>query len=412
MCSSECGDPLVRLAAALDDLAVQDLKSGFGPQVLGRTAALVVARNRLESELARSVRESELTQAAEHDGAKTMQSWLRGHARLSHGAAAQLVRIGRALEHLPAVAEAHAAGHVTADQVAAIAPITRPGRRDAATAQGVDLVEVDTALAEVAATEPHATLAQVVHHYLERLDPDGPEPDPTEERSLTLTSHADGSLSGAFHLDAVGGEKARTALEAIVQAGRCAGDERSRSQQQADAFVQLCDNALASGQLPTLRTVKPHVIARIDLDHLAAPATGRGLAELGSGARVSAARARWLACDGSIARIVFGPDGALLDLGRSQRVVTSHLRKAVEHRDRRCVFAGCEAPTHWCDVHHVLEWINGGETNLENSALLCERHHTKVHHGFRIERQPDGRWRTYRPDGTEIRIGPPLLTAA
>ncbi|MGZ4569070.1 MAG: endonuclease, partial [Blastococcus sp.] len=39
-----------------------------------------------------------------------------------------------------------------------------------------------------------------------------------------------------------------------------------------------------------------------------------------------------------------------------------------------------------------------------NSGLLCERHHTKVHHGFRIERDPDGRWHTYRPDGTEIVI--------
>jgi hypothetical protein len=35
--------------------------------------------------------------------------------------------------------------------------------------------------------------------------------------------------------------------------------------------------------------------------------------------------------------------------------------------------------------------------------------HTKVHHGFRVERDPGGRWRTYRPDGTEILIGPPLL---
>ena len=56
----------------------------------------------------------------------------------------------------------------------------------------------------------------------------------------------------------------------------------------------------------------------------------------------------------------------------------------------------------------LLAWIHGGETSLENSALLCERHHTKVHHGFRVERQPDGRWRTRRPDGTEIRTGPHL----
>src|SRR3712207_8462960 len=57
---------------------------------------------------------------------------------------------------------------------------------------------------------PYTTLFR---SYLERLDPDGPEPDPTEGRSLTLATHADGSLSGVFHLDAVGGEKARTALE-------------------------------------------------------------------------------------------------------------------------------------------------------------------------------------------------------
>ncbi|WP_409331389.1 HNH endonuclease signature motif containing protein, partial [Trujillonella humicola] len=87
-------------------------------------------------------------------------------------------------------------------------------------------------------------------------------------------------------------------------------------------------------------------------------------------------------------------------------------RKAVELRDRHCVFAGCEAPAWFCDVHHLLEWALGGETSLENSALLCERHHTKVHHGYRIERDdtapPGRRWRTYRPDGTQILIHPPL----
>ncbi len=74
------------------------------------------------------------------------------------------------------------------------------------------------------------------------------------------------------------------------------------------------------------------------------------------------------------------------------------------------MFTGCDAPSHWCDVHHVLHWSEGGHTSLDNSALLCERHHTKVHHGFRIERQPDGRWRTWRPDGTEILLHPESLT--
>ncbi|MCW2701925.1 MAG: endonuclease, partial [Blastococcus sp.] len=79
-------------------------------------------------------------------------------------------------------------------------------------------------------------------------------------------------------------------------------------------------------------------------------------------------------------------------------------------RDQHCVFAGCDAPSYWCDVHHLIHWAHDGETDLDNGALLCERHHTKVHHGFDVERQPDGRWRTYRPDGTEIRLAEPLIS--
>ena len=386
-------------ASALDGLAGEDLVVLGQPQLLDRTAALVRARNRLDAELAR---------AAEHDGLASMASWLRGHCRLSPAAAAAVVRAGRVLDQLPAVAAAFADGAVTAEQVAVIAAVTRPANLAAAADQGVDLAGVDALLARTAATGPHDRLRRVVRHYLARLDPDGPEPDPTESRSLRLARHADGSVTGRFDLDAVGGEKVQAALESITQADRPAGDTRTRAQQQGDALVQLADTALATGRLPVLRTVRPQAIVTIGIEDLLDPATGPGAAEMGFGAAISAARARWLACDGALSRVVIGPEGQPLDLGRSHRVVPPHLRRAVEIRDRHCVFAGCWAPHHWCDVHHVLHWLDGGATSLENSGLLCERHHTKVHHGFRIERQPDGRWRTWRPDDTEILIHPPL----
>ncbi len=410
------------LLASLDALAAEDLTPLFGPALLDRLGPLLVAQNRLAAEVARTVREAEVSGAAEVDGLKTMASWLRGHGHLSTTEAARVVRTGRALPHLPAVAAAFAAGAVTAEQAAVIARVAEPEHLARAAPQDVDLAVVDLVLTDLAAEQPHAEVAKAVHHYLDRLDEDGPEPDPTEGRRLVFAKHADGSLSGRFDLDPVGGEKLQAALESVVQAGRSAGDERTRAQQQADALAQLCDNALAAGSLPILRTVKPQVALTIDVDDLADPAPGRGAAELGFGAQISAARARWLACDGQVTRIVMGPDGLPLDVGRTQRVVPPHLRKAVERRDRHCVFAGCGAPTHWCDVHHLIEWIHGGETSLANAALLCERHHTKVHHGFRVERQPDGHWRTRRPDGTEIltgpprtgpgRTGPPLATAA
>ncbi|SFO56762.1 HNH endonuclease [Geodermatophilus obscurus] len=369
--------------------------------VLDDVAALVAERNRIDAALARRVRAAELAQAPERDGQKSMASWLRGHCRVSGSVASRIVGNGRVLQHLPVLAEAAEAGLVTAEQVAEAAKLVAPQRLAAFAAAGVDLGEVDGVLTGVAVERDHATLVKVVEHYLDRLDPDGPEPDPTEGRSLTISRHADGSVSFRGHLDAVGGEKFQTAVEAHVQADRPAGDDRTRAQRQGDALVQIADNALATGAVPVLRSVKPHVAVRIDLDDLA---SGAGTADMGFGATISAARARWLACDGRISRVVFGPDGVPLDVGREQRLVSGGLRRAVELRDGGCVFTGCDAPSHWTDVHHLVHWIDGGETSLENSALLCERHHTKVHHGFRVERQPSGRWRTWRPDGTEITV--------
>ncbi|MCZ2812564.1 DUF222 domain-containing protein [Modestobacter sp. VKM Ac-2979] len=396
------------LMSAMDALAADDLHSFTDGQVLDRTAMLVQLVNRASAELTRTVRRADSTQAAEHDGLKSMRSWLTGHTRLAPAEASRILRSGRALEHFPALAAGFAEGAVTAAQMDVVAAAVGDRERAQAAEQGIDLAAFDRVWAQVAAVAPHQSLVAAVQAFEDALDPDGPEPDPTEGRRLTIAKHADGSVTGRFDLDAVGGEKVQAAIESIVQADRPKGDERTRAQQNADALVQLCDNQLASGNLPILRTVKPHVVVGIDLDDLVDPATGAGAAELGFGATISAARARYLACDGSISRIVMGPDGVPLDLGRDHRVVTPGLRKAVERRDGSCVFAGCGAPTHWCDVHHLVHWLHGGETNLQNSALLCERHHTKVHHGFRVQRDPGGRWRTYRPDDTEILIGSPL----
>ena len=394
---------------ALGALATDDLFALSEADLLDRSGALVRARNMIDAELARTTRRAELGQAAEHDGLKSMKQWLRSHGRLSGSAVTGLVKAGRVQEHLPAVAAACAAGHITADQVEVLAQITTPAALDKAAAAGVDLPEIEAALVAVAVEAPHRDLQKAVGAYLVALDPDGPEPDPTEGRSLSMVQHPDGSWTGGFDLDAVGGEKVATALEAIAAKSRCAGDTRTRAQRLGDALVQLADLHLASGELPLLRTVKPHVGVLIGIEDLVDPAEPSGVATTALGATISAARARMLTCDGNVTRIVIGPDSVPMELGRTYRVVPPHLRRAVELRDKTCVFTGCSAPAWWCDVHHVLHWGDGGETCLENSALLCERHHTKVHHGFRIERDPDGRWHTYRPDGSEIIVGVPLL---
>ena len=401
------------LASTLDGLgalAADDLFGQSDADLLDRTRDLVRARNMIDAELARVVRRAELAQSAEHDGAKSMKPWLRAHCRQSGSAITRLVKAGRVQESLPAVAAAFAAGQITADQVEVLAEVTTPEAMKKAAAAGVDLGAIEAAFVAVAVDAPHRDLQKAVGAYLAALDPDGPEPDPTEGRSLSMAQHPDGSWTGGFTLDAVGGEKVASALESIAAASRCAGDSRTRAQRLGDALVQLADLHLAAGKLPVLRTVKPHVGVLIGIEDLVDPAAGPGAATTSLGSAISAARARMLACDGNVTRIVIGPDSVPLDVGRTHRVAPPHLRRAVELRDATCVFAGCEAPAWWCDVHHVLHWADGGETSLENSALLCERHHTKIHSGFRIERDTDGRWHTYRPDDTEILIGAALLS--
>ena len=400
------------LASAIDQLAADDLPGLPAPALLDRLAGLPREQNRLAAEIVRTVRAGEVLGAAEFDGLTNMPSWLRGHGHLSHRAAREIVDTGRALEHLPAVAAAFADGQVTAAQAGLAATVATPARLAEALAANVDLAVIDAVLAAVAVGEGHDKLVAVVRYYREALDPDGPEPDPTEGRRLSFARHLDGSGDFRGHLDPIGLEKLQAALESLVQAGRTKGDTRTRAQQLADALVQLSDLALASGELPILRTVKPHVVVTVDRDDLTDTTPAAGAAATGFGQTWSAAQARWAACDAQIRLLRLGPDGLPLDVGREKRVVPPHLRRAVEHRDAHCVFAGCQAPTWWCDVHHLLEWILGGETSLDNSALLCERHHTKAHHGFRVERDPGGRWHTYRPDGTEILIGPPLFAAA
>ena len=138
------------LMASLDGLAAEDLTPMFGPALLERLRPLLAAQNRLAAEIARTVRECEVSGAAEVDGLKTIPSWLRGHGHLSTTEAARVVRTGRALVHLPALAAAFAAGAVTGEQAGVFARVAEPAHLTAAAEQDVDLGVVDELLTGVA----------------------------------------------------------------------------------------------------------------------------------------------------------------------------------------------------------------------------------------------------------------------
>ena len=67
-------------------------------------------------------------------------------------------------------------------------------------------------------------------------------------------------------------------------------------------------------------------------------------------------------------------------------------------RDRMYPIPGCHQTRH-LKAHHVIPWILGGRTNLNNLILLCQCHHTIVHEGGVTIAGEPGCWVFTKPDG-------------
>jgi hypothetical protein len=120
------------------------------------------------------------------------------------------------------------------------------------------------------------------------------------------------------------------------------------------------------------------VTVTIGLDELI---SGLGTATMGPDLLpISVSEARRLACDCRVIPVVLDARSMPVDIGRATRIIPVHMRRLVTDRDKGCTFPGCDRTPTECQIHHVVEWQHGGETDLPNLAMLCPRHHRIVHH--------------------------------
>ncbi len=97
-----------------------------------------------------------------------------------------------------------------------------------------------------------------------------------------------------------------------------------------------------------------------------------------------------LSCNAVVRAALLAPGGAVLDLGRTQRLASAAQKTALLARDGGCVIPGCTIPGDACDAHHILPWSQNGRTDLDNLGLVCGRHHTEVHLGDWTLRMVEG----------------------
>jgi len=353
-------------------------------------------------------------------------------------AARRLARAGALAAAHPDLAAAWAAGIITADHVDGIARNT--GALTGAELAAV-IAELGPRWGQLSPAGV-ARFLVAAGRLLHPPSGDGPQPgelDAYQARDLSFGVLGDSVvLSGV--LPRLEGEAVIAAVEALAERLRTTAEHTPAGARRADALVELVNTAAGAGALPTrgglpvaLSVTLAHTRAGDPLwatsrgHHLTdpearftacdptitpilvddpAPADGSTWAE-GSPAGQGSGSGRWdcrggpgtspgLDAPGSpgscclpaprppgtriaaLAAALFDGPRIPLALGRTSRTATPAQRRALATRDRGCIIPGCGVPAENCQVHHLHEWADGGETDLDNCVLLCWAHHRQV----------------------------------
>jgi hypothetical protein len=336
--------------------------------------------------LAQEAAEFAATDAWDEDGSASAIDWIRFNCHLTSNAAADLIAVGKNLQRMPASSQAVFQAEIGFAHVKAMAR----------TANAVGNKFDEALLLEKARENSPGKFYYICHHYRHAADRKGFEAERAElveNRRLWISKCEDGSvlLSGTF--DPEGDGAILTKLGPLARKSG-AHDDRSREKRLGDALVELASGGGSQAQIQVTSSIETL------LGLAGAPA-----AEMEFSLPVSSTTVERLACDSSIARILLDSESTVIDVGRSKRVVSEPARRALTARDGHCQWPSCDRPASWSAAHHVVHWIHGGTTDLDNLILLCYRHHWMVHEGnWQLVRGDDGRMLTIPPTVT---FGPP-----
>lgn len=171
-------------------------------------------------------------------------------------------------------------------------------------------------------------------------------------------------------------------------------EEASRAAKKADAFMDLVRTAVEHADGGHAAGDDRYLV------HLVRHQDGVGVAML-DGRPLHPTDAAMVACDTSVVVHTVTEGGEPLRLGRKTREWNTAQRRAISVRDGgHCRFVACQF-AHY-DIHHIQPWEQDGTTDIDNGACQCRRHHHMIHAGYRMQGDPNGELRYYRPDGTYI----------
>ena len=421
---------VARLCAAREELADLCLDSSDIGELLGLLDALESDRRRAPAVEHRILKELDRRVAPAEIGAKNWSEVLQRRLRISASDARRRLdeaedlsprrtMIGDTLEPpLRNVAKRQAAGELGAEHIRVIRKFFRilPQSVDYQTRESCE-----ETLAQLAAQHTPDVLRAAADRLAALVNPDGAFDDVDRARRRHFTigkQEADGMSPVRGLLD----PEARATLDAVLAKlaapGMCnpddqapcvdgepsaehvSADQRTQSQRNHDALKAMGRAVLCSGELGKHRGLPVTIIVSTTLQDLE---SGAGLAVTGGGTTLPMSDVIRLASHAHHYLSVFDKHTEEpLYLGRTKRLASAGQRIMLHSRDRGCTAPDCTVPGYGCEVHHaVLDWIDGGLTNVTDEVLACPPHNRLV---------TDGGWTTRkRKDGRIEWIPPPLL---
>ena len=395
------------LRAVLDALASVPAADLADPVLLGQAEALIAARDRVDGLLTERLAVLDRRDVTVAECGRSTRGWLVEEQRRAPAEAGQLLWAARRYGRHPVLAEAVAAGVVSARHTRAI--LDTLDRLPASVEAAAEAILVDAAKS----LDP-GQLGRLTHELLLRLGNDDEalarEQRKFASRWVTAVTTFEGMVHVEGMLDPTGGAAVLAVLRALGQKVS-ADDDRTPAQRTADALTEMCGHYQRCEELPDSGGLPTQVTVTIDHPTLTGQLDGWGL--LDATVPLPASAVRRLACDAELIPAVLGGDSEILDIGRNSKTWTRAQRRAARLRDGGCTFPGCQADLRRCDLHHITWWSAGGETSLHNSAHLCPFHHRLIHHeNWDLKRLPTGELVFTSPDGLELRAPPPRPAAA
>ena len=333
------------LHEAIDAATDIDLDTLTDVELDDELVGLLRLRHRLDAEIARRADRWDRRTIWRGDGSKAPWARLCRTTSIAPNTARGILRRGHAVTAMPATAEAWASGELGADHVDLLADAASNGRGDL-------FARDETMLVNHCLELTWGQVIKAVRYWTFRADTelnrDGTPPSPPN--SLRITTTFDGTVSGDFILDPIGGATFTEALRRIerdlYRTDQRDGIVRTMQERMAAALVEM---AVRSHTAPKDGR-RPEPLVCI----LAGEATIEHLCELSTG-------------------LVIAPDLVVPHLGRSQvqtfifdgadRVIAASpartfrgmLRRAIQVHDRHCQHqSGCDEPITHCDVNHRM----------------------------------------------------------